>query len=136
MRCVLLLPRAARVALGLARRRERHEGRRGPVGRVARPGGRPFGEGVVVQLANPKAAIFMVAFYPQFVPADRPLFATSGGPGSRAGRARDRVLPLARVRRRARGPRGFRSSRVRRRLDAIAGTVLVALGVRVALSSR
>jgi threonine/homoserine/homoserine lactone efflux protein len=30
-----------------------------------------FGEGVVVQLANPKAAIFMIAFYPQFVRADR-----------------------------------------------------------------
>ena len=38
-----------------------------------------FAEGVVVQLANPKAAIFMVAFYPQFVPADRPLFTTTRG---------------------------------------------------------
>lgn len=31
----------------------------------------------MVQLANPKAAVFMVAFYPQFVPADRPLLATT-----------------------------------------------------------
>src|SRR4051794_17243289 len=38
---------------------------------------RAFGEGVLVQLANPKAAVFMVAFYPQFVPDDRPLFATT-----------------------------------------------------------
>jgi threonine/homoserine/homoserine lactone efflux protein len=30
----------------------------------------------------------------------------------------------------------FRSSRVRRRIDAVLGTVLVGLGVRVALSSR
>jgi threonine/homoserine/homoserine lactone efflux protein len=29
-----------------------------------------FGEGLLVQLANPKAAVFMIAFYPQFVPAD------------------------------------------------------------------
>ncbi len=94
-----------------------------------------FGEGVVVQLANPKAAIFMVAFYPQFVPADRPLFATT------AGLALVQVvletgfyLSLAYAVGRA--GRVFRSSRVRRRLDAIAGTVLVALGVRVALSSR
>ena len=36
-----------------------------------------FGEGVVVQLANPKAAVFMIAFYPQFVPADGPVFATT-----------------------------------------------------------
>ncbi len=36
-----------------------------------------LGEGLVVQLANPKAAVFMIAFYPQFVPADRPLFATT-----------------------------------------------------------
>ena len=40
---------------------------------------RAFGEGVVVQLANPKAAVFMIAFYPQFVPADGPLFATTAG---------------------------------------------------------
>jgi threonine/homoserine/homoserine lactone efflux protein len=36
-----------------------------------------FAEGLVVQLANPKAAVFMIAFYPQFVPADQPLFATT-----------------------------------------------------------
>ena len=36
-----------------------------------------FAEGVVVQLANPKAAVFMIAFYPQFVPADGPVFATT-----------------------------------------------------------
>ena len=36
-----------------------------------------FAEGLVVQLANPKAAVFMIAFYPQFVPSDQPLFATT-----------------------------------------------------------
>ena len=30
-----------------------------------------------MQLANPKAAVFMIAFYPQFVPADGPVFATT-----------------------------------------------------------
>jgi threonine/homoserine/homoserine lactone efflux protein len=94
-----------------------------------------FGEGVVVQLANPKAAVFMVAFYPQFVPPDRPLFATT------AGLALVQVvietgfyLSLAYAFGRA--GRLFRSSRVRRRLDALAGTVLVGLGIRVAASSR
>jgi threonine/homoserine/homoserine lactone efflux protein len=36
-----------------------------------------FGEGAMVQLANPKAAVFMFAFYPQFVPADQPLLQTT-----------------------------------------------------------
>ena len=97
--------------------------------------GRVFAEGVVVQLANPKLAIFMVAFYPQFVPADRPLFATT------AGLALLQVMietvfytGLAYVVGRAGAT--FRSSRVRRRTDAVLGTVLVGLGVRVALSSR
>src|SRR4029078_392750 len=38
---------------------------------------RAFSEGLVVQLANPKAAVFMIAFYPQFVPSDQPLFAST-----------------------------------------------------------
>ena len=94
-----------------------------------------FGEGMLVQLANPKAAIFMVAFYPQFVPAGRPLFATTAG------------LALVQVTLETgfylslaygvgRAGAFFRRSRVRRRLDAVAGTVLVALGVRVALTQR
>lgn len=40
-------------------------------------GWRAFGEGVAVQLANPKAAVFMVAFFPRFVPAGHPVFATT-----------------------------------------------------------
>ena len=105
------------------------------IGIGARGRGRAFAEGVVVQLANPKAAIFMVAFYPQFVPADRPLFATTAG------------LALLQVMietafytgvayAAGRAAHAFRSSRVRRRIDAVMGTVLVGLGMRVALSSR
>lgn len=93
------------------------------------------GEGLVVQLANPKAAIFLLALYPQFVPRDRPLFATTA------------VLGLLQVTVElcvygvlalgvARAGSWFRSSVVRRRLEATTGTVLVALGVRLALSER
>jgi threonine/homoserine/homoserine lactone efflux protein len=94
-----------------------------------------FAEGLVVQLANPKAAVFMIAFYPQFVPADQPLFATTA------------LLALLQVSIElcfyftlaafvARAGAWFRRSTVRRRLEAISGTVLVGLGLRVGLSSR
>jgi threonine/homoserine/homoserine lactone efflux protein len=94
-----------------------------------------FGEGLVVQLANPKAAVFMIAFYPQFVPSDQPLFATTA------------VLALLQVGIElcfyftlaafvARAGAWFRRSTVRRRLEAVSGTVLVGLGLRVAVSSR
>jgi threonine/homoserine/homoserine lactone efflux protein len=94
-----------------------------------------FAEGLVVQLANPKAAVFMIAFYPQFVPADQSLFATTA------------VLALLQVCLElcfyltlaafvARAGAWFRRSTVRRRLEAVSGTVLVGLGLRVAASSR
>jgi threonine/homoserine/homoserine lactone efflux protein len=93
------------------------------------------GEGLVVQLANPKAAVFLLALYPQFVPRDRPLFTTTA------------VLGLLQVAVElcvygalalgvARAGGWFRSSVVRRRLEATTATVLVALGVRLALSER
>src|SRR4051794_27681024 len=94
-----------------------------------------FAEGLVVQLANPKAAVFMIAFYPQFVPSSEPLFRTTA------------VLALLQVCIElcfyftlaafvARAGAWFRRSTVRRRLQAVSGTVLVGLGVRVAASSR
>jgi threonine/homoserine/homoserine lactone efflux protein len=94
-----------------------------------------FVEGLVVQLANPKAAVFMIAFYPQFVPASEPLFRTTA------------VLALLQVCIElcfyltlaafvARAGVWFRRSTVRRRLEAVSGTVLVGLGLRVAASSR
>ena len=74
---VLLVPRRPGLPGGLA-------GEEGPRARraaepppVRRRWWGSFGEGVVVQLANPKAAVFMIAFYPQFVPADGPVFATT-----------------------------------------------------------
>ena len=94
-----------------------------------------FAEGTAVQLANPKAAIFMVAFYPQFVPADRPLFATTAGLAV-VQVVIETAFYLTLAYGVGRAGAFFRRSRVRQRLDAIAGTVLVALGIRVALTSR
>lgn len=94
-----------------------------------------FAEGVVVQLANPKAAVFMIAFYPQFVPADGPVFATTALLGLLQITV-ETGLYLALAAGVARAGWWFRRPRIRRRLDAISGTVLVGLGLRVAVSSQ
>jgi threonine/homoserine/homoserine lactone efflux protein len=94
-----------------------------------------FGEGVLVQLANPKAAVFMIAFYPQFVPADGPVFATTALLGLLQITV-ETVLYLTLAAGVARAGAWFRRPRIRRRLDAVSGTVLVSLGLRVALTSR
>jgi len=96
---------------------------------------RTFGEGVLVQLANPKAAVFMLAFYPQFVPADRPLFATTAALALLQV-ALETGLYLALAAGVARAGTWFRRPRVRVRLEAATGTALVGLGLRVAASSR
>jgi threonine/homoserine/homoserine lactone efflux protein len=92
-----------------------------------------FGEGVVVQLANPKAAVFMIAFYPQFVPADGPVFATTALLGLLQITI-ETGLYLALAAGVARAGTWFRRPRIRRRLEAVSGTVLVGLGLRVAAS--
>src|SRR5215217_2148398 len=94
-----------------------------------------FGEGVVVQLANPKAAVFMIAFYPQFVPADGPVFVTTALLGLLQITI-ETVLYLALAAGVARAGEWFRRPRIRRRIEALSGTVLVGLGLRVAATSR
>jgi threonine/homoserine/homoserine lactone efflux protein len=93
------------------------------------------GEGFVVQMANPKAAVFLLALYPQFVPRDRPMFATTAILGVLQVAVECcvyGVLALAV----ARASEWFGRSAVRRRLEAVTGAVLLALGVRLALSDR
>jgi threonine/homoserine/homoserine lactone efflux protein len=94
-----------------------------------------FAEGVVVQLANPKAAVFMIAFYPQFVPADGPVFATTAVLGLLQ-ITLETGLYLALAAGVARAGSWFRRPRIRARLEAVSGTVLVGLGLRVAVSGR
>jgi len=94
-----------------------------------------FAEGLVVQLANPKAAVFMFAFYPQFVPQDGPVLAVTAGLAALQVVVETGLyLGLAAAVGRASG--WFRRPRIRRRLDAISGTVLVGLGLRVAVTAR
>jgi threonine/homoserine/homoserine lactone efflux protein len=96
---------------------------------------RPFVEGLVVQLANPKAAVFMFAFYPQFVPTDGPVLAwTALLAGLQV--TVETLLYLLLALAVGRASTWFRRPKVRRRLEAVSGTVLVGLGVRVAATSR
>jgi len=101
----------------------------------ARGWAKAFGEGALVMLANPKAAAFMIAFYPQFVPTHWPLFATTALLAV-VQVAIEIVLYLTLAALVGRASRWFRQSKVRRRLDAISGAVLVTLGVRMAVDSR
>jgi threonine/homoserine/homoserine lactone efflux protein len=88
--------------------------------------------GAVTQLSNPKVAVFMVAFFPQFVPADSNVLLTTlllglvqvvvdGG----------WFLLVAVLVGKARTL--FAKARFRRRLERATGTVLIGLGVRMAL---
>lgn len=92
-----------------------------------------FGEGLLVNLANPKAAIFMFSFYPQFIAAGRPPLPTSALLAL-VQVAFETCLYLGLAASVARAGAWFRRSKVRRRLEAISGTVLIALGLRVATS--
>jgi threonine/homoserine/homoserine lactone efflux protein len=93
-----------------------------------------FAEGVAVQLANPKAAVFMIAFYPQFVPADGPVFGTTALLGLLQITI-ETALYLGLAAGVARAGSWFRRPQIRRRLEVVSGTVLIGLGARVAASS-
>lgn len=96
---------------------------------------RAFAEGLLVQLANPKAAVFLFAFYPQFVPADGPVLATTVTLGL-IQVSLETVLYLGLAAIVGSASAWFCRTRVRRRLDYASGVVLLALGARVALASR
>jgi threonine/homoserine/homoserine lactone efflux protein len=77
----------------------------------------------------------MLAFYPQFVPADGPVFVTTAALGLLQITV-ETVLYLALAAVVARAGAWFRRPRIRARLEAVSGTVLVGLGLRVAAAGR
>jgi threonine/homoserine/homoserine lactone efflux protein len=93
------------------------------------------GEGFVVQMANPKAAAFLLALYPQFVPQGQPLFATTAVLGVLQVIV-EITLYTALAVAVAQANTWFRRSVVRRRLEALTGVVLVGLGLRLAVTER
>lgn len=99
-----------------------------------RPSGHSaFAEGLLIQLANPKAAVFMFAFYPQFLPADSLTLQSAATLGLvQVMIELPLYLGLAGVVGWASA--WFSQTRVRRRLEFISGSVLIALGLRVAVT--
>jgi threonine/homoserine/homoserine lactone efflux protein len=94
-----------------------------------------FTMGLVTNAANPKAAVFAFAFYPQFIPSGYPLLPTAAALGVlQIGIEICLYLCFAALVGRVRT--WFARAAIRRRLDALCGTVLVALGLRVATESR
>lgn len=96
---------------------------------------RPFREGLLTNLLNPKVAVFYLAFLPQFVRAGDPVLGKSlllASIHNAMGLAWLSLLSVGvgRVR------HIVTSGRVRRALDGVCGTVLVVLGVRLALAHR
>ncbi|MFZ5851240.1 MAG: LysE family translocator [Actinomycetota bacterium] len=91
--------------------------------------------GLLVQLVNPKAAVFLLALYPQFVPHSGPVLGWTAGLAL-VQVAVESVLYLGLALAVGRASRWFRRPSFRRVLEGAGGTVLVGLGVRVALTAR
>lgn len=94
-----------------------------------------FMEGLVVQVANPKAAVFLFAFYPQFLPADGPVLLPSLTLGV-IQTGVETVLYLALALVVGRAAAWFQRAAVRRRLQYASGVVLLGLAGRMAVASR
>ena len=104
-----------------------------PLPAVRRSSHGAFGEGLLVQLANPKLAAFLFALYPQFLPSTGPTLSAAAWLGALQ-IVIETPLYLAFAGLVGALRAWFSQTRVRRRLDYVTGTILVALGVRVALS--
>ncbi|MFD5321435.1 LysE family translocator [Streptomyces sp. NPDC127098] len=97
-------------------------------------GWREYRAGLLLNLANPKAGIFAMAFLPQFVPAGAPHLTTMLALAAvwavfETGYYATYVWGVGRLRRVLSRPG------VRRRLEQVSGGVLIALGVRLAIES-
>lgn len=127
---------AVLLTLGVRALRAAQRGHDVPEETATRRGPWPaFGEGLLVQLANPKAAVFVLALYTQFVPADARVLRTTLLLATLQV-AVETVLYLGLAAAVGSAGAWFRRSRVRRTLDAVSGTVLVGLGVRIAVTAR
>ena len=91
----------------------------------------PFRQGLLTNLFNPKIALFYTTFLPQFIrPGDPVLLLSVAMAGVHIALGIVWLSAYAWLLDRA--VEAFRSSRLRRALDALTGAVLVGLGIRVA----
>ena len=107
------------------------------MGEERSPAGRSsaFRQGLLTNLFNPKIAIFYSTFLPQFIgPGDPALLLSMLLAGVHIAFGLVWLTGYAWLLDRA--VTAFKSSRVRRALDALTGTVLVALGLRLAAERR
>lgn len=109
----------------------------GPTGRL--PSGRTpmaaLRASLVSIAANPKAAVFAFSFFPQFLPAHGPVFATTVALAL-VQVVIDSSYCVAFVLVAERTGRWLSRAVVRRRVERVLGTVLVALGVELAIEAR
>jgi threonine/homoserine/homoserine lactone efflux protein len=115
-------------------RRARHGSETSELGQRRRRR-RPFRDGLVTSLANPKLAVFFVALFPQFVGRRNDVFTTTLLMAALIvvfDFAWYSVLSVAV----SRAKRAVGRTRLARRLEALSGTVLIGLGLRVALEQR
>jgi threonine/homoserine/homoserine lactone efflux protein len=92
---------------------------------------RLFAEGMATNLANPKAAIFMIAFFPQFIPTGYPVLPTTLALAALQVTVEFTLYALLALGV-GRARRVFTRPRVRVALEGASGTVLIGLGLRVA----
>jgi threonine/homoserine/homoserine lactone efflux protein len=100
-------------------------------GRPANSLRQPFRQGLLTNLFNPKIALFYTTFLPQFIgPGDPVLLLSMAMAGVHIALGIVWLSAYAWLLDRA--VDAFKGSALRRALDAVTGTVLVALGIRVA----
>lgn len=104
-----------------------------PAPAKARSAGGAFAAGLLTNLLNPKVAVFFLALWPQLLPAHASVLDTATLAGVAAGTSLLWFLVLANVVTALR--RFLTAARVRRTIDAVTGTLLVGIGVRIAASS-
>ncbi|KOG13813.1 MULTISPECIES: LysE family translocator [Streptomyces] len=97
-------------------------------------GWRAYRSGLLLNLANPKAAVFAMSFLPQFVPENAPHLATMIGLAAiwavfEIGYYGVYVWFVGRLK------KVISRARVRKRLEQVSGGVLLILGIRMAIES-
>ncbi|GAB1511882.1 LysE family translocator [Actinophytocola sp. KF-1] len=91
-----------------------------------------YRQGLLTNIFNPKVAVFFLALWPQFLPHDATVADTSILAAVAAGTSLVWFTVLSNVVTALR--RFLTASKVRRTIDAVMGTLLVGIGVRIAIS--